>query len=503
MAFNWNDCCTAKTVKFCKIVLSVLFLFLGPFSAMAQSGIVDKAIIRNNRIASFGLIRSSSSHYVLYHQNLGYSAWNVSLFNDGHQRLENWSYVTGNKGGVLASDAGSEQGLLFFQKDFRSPALIWFDPSVPDSLHVLQMVFQERVEPKRLWIFGETAWIGATHKLTGFMLLKVDLRSGSVEKIALGRSERLPLEVQDLVPDPGNDALLMLLRFKSKRQSVYWVQRISSAGQLMEPRTRINNKEALYSATVVKTAAGWLVTGSVSLNADKTLNGFFTCALNNELGEIQLQLSSLQSIPNFFQYLNGADRQRIFQHADNLNKYKRSYEINTRIFTHDAIQVADRILVAYEFYYPTFIQRTQFTPQGWHTYQEFDGFQYTHAVIFEYSDKGGLLHDYCLPMTFSRKPFVEQQQLFWHVNQEGIVAAYMDAEMLRTTQLSGTQSLAVFKTDFPIAREDISGKLYENSVFSHSFLGQRMLGLMYRQPRQVLGDSDQAGMLFLLKYNEK
>lgn len=503
MAFDWNDCCSGIRVKFSAYLFLFLSLTFGFRKASAQSFIEDKAVIRNNRIASFGLLRSGTERYVLYHQNSGNSAWNVTLFDDRHSRLESWSYITGNKGGIISADDASDPGILLFQKDFGNPALVWFDPMVPDSMQILQMDFKERLQPQRLWINGETAWIGATHKMTGYLLLRVDLKTGSIMKIPTGRSERLPLEVHDMVHDNSNNEWLVLLRFKSKRQSVYWVQKVSESGQFLEPRVRINQKEPLFSASAVKTTAGWLISGTVSLNADKTLNGFYTCSMNDQLSMLKLQITSLQNIPNFFQYLNVSDQQRIFQHADNLNKYKRSYEINTRIFTHKAIHIDDRILIAHEFYYPTFIQRTQFGPHGWNTYQEFDGFQYTHAVIFEYSENGALLRDYCLPMSFYRKPFVEQQQLFWNVNQEGIVASYMDAEVLRTAQFSGNQSMGVFRTEHPIAREDVSGRLYGGATFSSAYKGKRMIGVLFRPSRQVFGDNEQSGTLYLLKFSEK
>jgi len=89
--------------------------------------------------------------------------------------------------------------------------------------------------------------------------------------------------------------------------------------------------------------------------------------------------------------------------------------------------------VTAEFYYPTY--RTRTSSNG-NTYTEFDGYQYTHAMVLGIDPSGNKEFEHCIPLKLDFKPFVAYQTLRKVVVDDEVKFVYIASNKIYTATIA-------------------------------------------------------------------
>ncbi|MEM8892880.1 MAG: hypothetical protein AAGD28_33180, partial [Bacteroidota bacterium] len=156
-----------------------------------------------------------------------------------------------------------------------------------------------------------------------------------------------------------------------------------------------------------------IFTGTYAKKYSSESEGLFFASYKEEKEEF-IQFYKFDELDNFFNYLSAKKQAKLERKKK--RKKARGKELKTlyRIASHEIRELEDGYLFLGEAYYPTYRTETQIiTTTGMDgssmttttTVEEFDGFQYTHAVIAKFDFFGNLSWDRTFKMWPSSKPF--------------------------------------------------------------------------------------------------
>lgn len=156
----------------------------------------------------------------------------------------------------------------------------------------------------------------------------------------------------------------------------------------------------------------YLYTGTYSKKGTTYSQGMFFCEATNEKVRF-IKYHPYTSLENFFKYLPERKQARIEKKKKRKAKNGKGLKTNYRISTHNMSELEDGYIFLGEAYYPTY--RTYTTTSYVNgvaqttVHTEFDGYQYTHAVLAKFSKDGDIIWDQIFELFPRRKPFYEKQ----------------------------------------------------------------------------------------------
>lgn len=324
------------------------------------------------------------------------------------------------------------------------------------SISPIDFNAKNRLQPLKIFAHRNQVLVYGENRVEGPVVMKININDGSVVSLPLGREKKWQLELDDIVFSEQGDHV-SLLRFKSKRQSIFWLQKLNAQLEFEGERIRLNDKEPLAEASVLSISEGWLVSGVTSDDRNRTVNGFFSIKISSAWKKGQLRMIPLQQLQNFFNYLDPAQRSRLLNKVEQLNRHKRALEINTRFYLHEAQSMNHSVILTAEFYNPTYITHTTNGPGGFTTFQEFDGFQYSHAAYLIFDTAGNLVRDLCMPFRLPYKPFENNQRSQWYFAKGNIFGYYMSGNQLSWVSMNADEPNGIMRSEEMIKSGSIQG----------------------------------------------
>ncbi len=356
---------------------------------------------------------------------------------------------------MLKAVSGNKLYLLIHDGRFHKANLFVADADLA-KISPLDFDNKNRLQPIKIFAHQNHVLVYGENRVEGPVLMKIDITDGSVLSMPLGREKKWQLELDQIVFSETADHVA-LLRFKSKRQSIFWLQKLNRQLEFEGDRIRINEKEPLAEARVVQLSDGWLVSGITSDDRNRTVNGCFSARISSAWEKGALQMIPLQQLQNFFNYLDPAQQERLLNKVEQLNRHKRALEINTRFYLHEARFIHQSVILTAEFYTPTYITHTTAGPGGFTTFQEFDGFQYSHAAYLIFDTSGNLVRDLCMPFRLPYKPFEVNQRSHWYFAQGNIYGYYLNGSRLSWMAMNADDPYGAMRSEQLIQSGSING----------------------------------------------
>lgn len=156
----------------------------------------------------------------------------------------------------------------------------------------------------------------------------------------------------------------------------------------------------------------YVFTGTYAVDHYHTSEGVFFCLVENDQVNF-IKFHEYAKMVNFLKYLPEKKQEKLEKKKAKMEKKGKVFTFNYRLLTHDVIADQDGYLLLGEGFYPTYITHSYTTTTfingspvtSIQTYTEFDGYQYTHAMLCKFDKEGNMLWDQIFEMWGTYKPF--------------------------------------------------------------------------------------------------
>ncbi len=255
--------------------------------------------------------------------------------------------------------------------------------------------FRSKLNMREVNFCAEGMVFAATDKKTETINL-FDFRSGQVKTLDLhfdGVKDSKTLIFATAVVDHN------VLAFVSAAGKTMLVRMGMDGKQLASTEITPTDGEAITSASISQTGGKTFVTGTYTKSKKGNSQGIYFAALAG--GEFEFYRSyNFLDLKNFTEFMSEKKQKKVERKKEKAEERGKDYALNYLMASHDIVCEGTDYYWLGEAYYPTYITYRQ----GNTVITQFNGYQYTHAVLVKFNAKGDLLWDTCFPMYPKNRP---------------------------------------------------------------------------------------------------
>lgn len=285
----------------------------------------------------------------------------------------------------------------------------------------LEVTKVEGILPKKMFlremtVLGDYAFVTASRKNTS-VLFSINWKTGDKKIIPITVPNVNPKKVsidEFQVLKDANEIFIYVNAMIDKKTIDTYVIRLNDEGEKEETYNLTKNIDKnIVSVSASKLDKDqYIFTGTYSSKYQSMAEGIFFCQAKKDKIDF-IEFHSFLSLKNFLTYLPEKKQEKIEKKKAKKAKRGKEFEISYRIAAHEIIPLKDGYLFLGEAFYPTYRTETRTTTStvngvtttSTQTIQVFDGYQYTHAVLSKFDQKGKLLWDETFKLWSTRKPF--------------------------------------------------------------------------------------------------
>ena len=345
----------------------------------------------------------------------GEAEWNYELYNTDLESVKLKSVKINKK---FSSDEtySNSEGLCVFYRDKKGNFSL-----VSVGAKDLAIEQAEGKLPKKTYVgdmvvLGDYAFLKASVKKKPF-LISVNRKTGrsNLIPIIIGdySAKKTYIQRMQVLEKSGEILVFVEVTVKKKKNEIYVVQ-LNSEGEktgMFHFTDRINENIIDISGTNVGSDA-YVFTGTYSRSGVVSSEGIFFSRVEKEKVDF-IKFYKFTDLKQFLSYLPQREQDKMEKKMQKKESKGKELTYNYRIADHAVIKAGDDFLFLGEAFYPTYRQEaytTTRTVNGVTTtttqYRTvFDGYQYTHAVLAKFNDKGKLLWDQTFAMWPAYKPY--------------------------------------------------------------------------------------------------
>ncbi|NJN27921.1 MAG: hypothetical protein HC819_19085 [Cyclobacteriaceae bacterium] len=185
-----------------------------------------------------------------------------------------------------------------------------------------------------------------------------------------------------------------------------------------------------------------LIVGTYARKRSDMSRGIFIARVSQD-GEQVINYYNYADLKNFFSYMK-ARRQRKIEERISRRKIKgKKNKFNYRLLVHDVVEHDGRYIMVGEAFYPKYTQASYYNAYGSNYYGNtnyFDGYKYTHAVVFGFDRRGRLVWDNSFEINDVVSYNLDQ---YVHISGKGdeLALVYIYENEIRTKIIEGNEVL--------------------------------------------------------------
>ncbi len=205
-----------------------------------------------------------------------------------------------------------------------------------------------------------------------------------------------------------------------------------------------------------------IIVGTFTRKMSDLSRGIFLARVSPE-GDQVINYYNYADLKNFFSYMKAKREKNIKERIERRNVRGKKNRFNYRLMVHDVVDWEGKFIMVGEAYYPKYNQGYYSAPGAYYnpTYNygnsyttNFEGYKFTHAVVFGFDRRGRLLWD----NSFQIEDVVSydlDQHVQVSLSQEQMALLYMFEDEIRTKTIKGN--------------EVVEGKVYDELKRSFEF----------------------------------
>ena len=202
-------------------------------------------------------------------------------------------------------------------------------------------------------------------------------------------------------------------------------------------------RSLLFGRTVKLEADVELVVGTYTRKRSDMSRGIFLARISED-GEQVINYYNFADLKNFFSYMKAGRQRRIEERIKRRKIKGKKNKFNYRLLVHDVEERDGRFIMVGEAFYPKYTQSSLYGAPytyGSSSYNSFfEGYKYTHAVVFGFDRRGRLIWDNSFEINDIESYTLDQ---YVHVssNEEEMALLYVFENEIRTKVIRGNEVL--------------------------------------------------------------
>ncbi|MBS3913222.1 MAG: hypothetical protein KG003_01895 [Bacteroidetes bacterium] len=310
-----------------------------------------------------------------------------------------------------------------------------------------------------LYAVGDQIWFVGYNKKS-FFLYTCDIASPKLVPLDPGISGEkfniLNLDIMD------NDEVAVVYSFGPKKLRELDVLVLDAEGKTLVPRlmesASIEERNLAINASVTRLGKGdYALTGNYNKKGKSDANGvYFARYSDGKIG--YLSNFDYSDFDHFYDHLSAKEREKREAKIEKKKSKGKDVTLTALSIMHKTISTKTGLVFIAEYYYPTYYTVTTTSYSGGKatttTRTEFDGYQYTHALIVGIDKNGKKVYDLNFPIRPQYKPFVPVRFL----------RTYSDSDIVHMVYTSGRRIYSARVEDNKLENKyfDMLNKLGQN-----------------------------------------
>lgn len=245
-------------------------------------------------------------------------------------------------------------------------------------------------------------------------LTRTDMTNGSSSSIAVLPKGKFQLLSANL-PEDADEICMVYNQIAHGDASTHLAWLTPEGKTKREVLVEYKGTERINSGSATKIDENTtIVTGTYNNKSNALYNQGLYFGMMQDQKLKYVKYYSFTGFEHFFDYMNERAQDKIEKKIRRKKAKGTDLKVNYRLLTHPVRKLGENYLTLSEAYYPQYrtVYRTVYvngvpTTQS---YQVFDGWRYTHAVLACFDPEGNLLWDHCFPiwniLTFNLKRYV-------------------------------------------------------------------------------------------------
>jgi hypothetical protein len=272
-------------------------------------------------------------------------------------------------------------------------------------------------------------------------LIVINLSTSSYHVISLPQQlSRNEIALVDFRPFENGLEFGVIVREKNRKDLITYLIVLDQNGQQSQVLEIGNIDERIISATSNRLEDGSLVvSGTYSNYSNRTADGMFISVFDST------NLRFFRTLPfgsfnNFFEYMTERGQDYMNRQKERHERHEKDYNINVLMLVHPVEKLDSEFILMGEVYFPTYreLRTTTYTygrPVSTSS-RVFDGYQYSHAAMVRFNEKGDFINDYCFPISLWKKPRELEQIVQMNTTDTSIHLAYINSNSLKSKTIS-------------------------------------------------------------------
>lgn len=206
-----------------------------------------------------------------------------------------------------------------------------------------------------------------------------------------------------------------------------------------------DERSLLFGRTVKLDREAELIVGTYTRKRSDISRGIFLATISKE-GDQMINYYNYADLKNFFNYMKAGRKRRVEERIQRRKIKGKKNKFNYRLLVHEVIERDGKFIMIGEAFYPQYSHSSYnsgFLPASYGNHyggSTFDGYKYTHAVVFGFDRRGRLIWDNSFEINDVVSYSLDQ---FVHItpNEKEIALLYMYENEIRTKVIEGNEVL--------------------------------------------------------------
>jgi len=265
---------------------------------------------------------------------------------------------------------------------------------------------------------------------------------GSPQTIVLPGFFNEKSEIQHLETDDDLKTLNVLVSFRTNnRMRSLSLKTFNEDGELLK---NINlqpseEKSLLFGRTISLDTDVDLVVGTYTRKRSDLSRGIFLARIESS-GDQIINYYNYADLKNFFTYMKARRQKRIQERIKRRKIKGKKNRFHYHLLVHEVVQWEGKFIMVGEAFYPKYSHTSYyggFSPYSYSNYgQAFEGYKYTHAVVFGFDRRGRLIWDNSFEIE-DVTSYSLDQYVHISLSQEEMALLYMYENEIRTKVIEG------------------------------------------------------------------
>lgn len=422
-------------IRWCFANLFLLLLPVHLWAQLQQSQLLEIPLNRNDN--AYDVLSVKRDGAVL-HRMIDYPVGGLQLIYVDTSFQQKWTGILPvEKKFQLVQQKGwkSASFFLFNKNDFSDPNFQLYAVNLSTG-NYSKIIIRNVIPflPTNLEITGSGALVGGYFLGRIPVILYYDFVSGKT-KVLPGLFNE-PGELIQIHINTDDSFSILINAKNSNRQKTLWIKNYTANGELiknaiLQPEY---NSSLLFGRIINnETENTQLIAGVYGGKNSEYSKGIFLARID-EFNAQQVLYYSFADLENFFKYMKAKREMRVKGRIERKKIKGKKIRFNYRFLVHEFKPYNDEFILLGEAFYPRYksIERSSMYSMNFGSDQSvFDGYQYTHAIILGFDEKGTLLWDNSFEIndvrTFTLEQFVKMD-----VQDDKIALLYLFDDQIRS-----------------------------------------------------------------------